>query len=179
MLKLIPLALLLAASTAGGQATAASASAPVGAVAEAGALWKTSSSYLLRAAERAPDSAFAFRPVSTVRTFGQLIGHVAGSQRMFCAMALGEAPAAEDVIEKSATTKAALVAALRESNAYCARAYAMSDADASANIDVFGARRTKRFALMMNATHDDEHYGNVVTYMRILGMVPPSSQPSP
>jgi uncharacterized damage-inducible protein DinB len=114
-----------------------------------------------------------------VRTFGELIGHIAGSQRMYCALALGETPPAEDAVEKSATTKAALVQALKESNDYCARAYQQTDAATTGMVDVFGQQRSKLFTLYGNVTHDSEHYGNIVTYMRINKMVPPSSRPRP
>ncbi len=171
--------LLLAAGPAAAQTGApAPAAPPMTPVAEARALWMQASAFLTRAADGTPDSSFAFRPTPAVRSFGQLIAHVAGAQRMFCGLALAEPTGSEDDIEKSATTKAAIVAALRESNSYCARAYTMSEADAAAVIDLFGAPRTKRYALLMNATHDNEHYGNVVTYMRLMGMVPPSSQPA-
>jgi len=69
-----------------------------------------------------------------------------------------------------------LVAALKASNAYCAKAYAIGTAAASALIDVFGEKNTKVGALALNAVHDGEHYGNIVTYMRMQGKVPPSSK---
>ena len=43
-------------------------------------------------------------------------------------------------------------------------------------MNVFGRERTKLYLLTMNAIHDWEHYGNIVTYMRLKGMTPPSSQ---
>ena len=86
---------------------------------------------------------------------------------------------AEDEIEKSTTAKAQLVAALRASSEYCRRAYAQTDAAAAAEATVFGEKQTRIAALTLNAVHDAEHYGNVVTYFRIKGMVPPSSQPRP
>jgi uncharacterized damage-inducible protein DinB len=172
MLK--PLLLLLVVGPSlGAQTPAASAASPV---TDSRMLWTEVSDYITRAAAAAPDSVYAYRPTPAVRTFGQLVGHVAGAQRMFCAAALGEKAANEDDIEKSSTTKAALVEALRQSNAYCTRAYAMSDATAAGAVDLFGARRSRLFVLLMNATHDNEHYGNIVTYMRMQGMVPPSSQ---
>ena len=143
------------------------------------AQWEAQSAYLLRAAEQMPEADYAFKPVATVRSFGQLIGHVAGAQNAICAMALGEPEKSEDEIEKSATTKAQLVAALRASSEYCRRAYAQTDAAAAAEATVYGEKQTRIAALAMNAVHDGEHYGNVVTYFRIKGMVPPSSQPRP
>jgi uncharacterized damage-inducible protein DinB len=83
---------------------------------------------------------------------------------------------AEDAIEKTAKTKAALVAALKASTAYCEKAYALAPAKFADSIEMFGGKQTKIGALMLNAVHDGEHYGNVVTYMRLKGMVPPSSK---
>jgi uncharacterized damage-inducible protein DinB len=160
-------------------ALAQKAPAADAAVAAIRSQWEAQAGYLLRAAEQMPDSNYAFRPVATVRSFGQLIGHVAGSQNAMCAMALGDPERAEDEIEKSATTKAQLVVALRASSEYCRRAYAQSDAAATAEGTVYGEKQTRIAALAMNAVHDAEHYGNVVTYFRIKGLVPPSSQPRP
>ena len=134
------------------------------------------SNYFTRAAEAMSEADYAYKPVATVRTVGELVGHVAGAQNMMCAIALGETPKSEDDIEKSAKTKAALVAALKASNEYCARAYALTDANAAAMTKLFGQDRSKMFVLSLNATHTGEHYGNMVTYMRMKGMVPPSSQ---
>jgi uncharacterized damage-inducible protein DinB len=142
------------------------------------AVWELLSGYVLQSAEQMPDTAYAFRPTPEVRTFGQLIGHVAGAQYMMCAAALGEAEKAEDDIEKTKTSKADLVTALKASSDYCRRAYSQSDASASASTKLFGQTQTRMFALAINASHDGEHYGNIVTYFRIKGMVPPSSRPS-
>jgi uncharacterized damage-inducible protein DinB len=138
--------------------------------------WGIMSGYFTRAAEQMPESDYSYKPVATVRSFGELIGHVAGAQNMFCAAALGDSQKSEDDIEKSAKTKAALVAALKASNEYCAKAYQMSDAATAGMIKLFGQDRSKAFALSLNAAHVGEHYGNLVTYLRMKGMVPPSSQ---
>ena len=137
------------------------------------------SRYFTAAAEQLPEADYSFRPVKTVRTIGQLIGHVAGANIDICAAALGEAQKGEDDIEKTVTTKAGLVAALKASNEYCARAYAMTDAASAGRTTLFGQDQSKAFALSLNAAHVGEHYGNIVTYMRIKGLVPPSSQPRP
>lgn len=139
-------------------------------------LWMQATRSVTRAAEQMPEADYAYRPVETVRTFGQLVGHIAGAQAMMCAVALGEAPPAEDAVERAATSKAALVAALKESTAKCEKAYAQTDDAAAAPASLFGMNTTRLFALGMNALHNGEHYGNMVTYMRMKGMVPPSSQ---
>ena len=152
--------------------------AGLAAVATARAQWETTIGYIVKAADQVPEASYSYKPTPAVRSFGEIIGHVAGAQHLFCAPALGEAPGKEDDVEKTATTKAALVAALKASNDQCRRAYALSDAQATKMVKLFGADQTVLFALMENAVHDSEHYGNIVTYMRMLGMVPPSSQPS-
>jgi len=170
------LTMILAVPAAAQQAASSSSSSGVGA---AKGMWQQMTSYLTAASEQMPEKDYAFRPTHDVRTFGEMIGHVAGAQRMICAAALGEKPTAEDAIEKTVTTKAGLVAALKASTQYCDRAYAQTDAASAAPISLFGMSMTRMGALVLNATHNSEHYGNLVTYMRIRGMVPPSSQPTP
>jgi uncharacterized damage-inducible protein DinB len=155
------------------QQSAPAANASVSAVK---ANWQSIHNYILRSAEQAPDSIYAFKPAPTVRSLAQLFAHVAGAEKMFCAMITGDAPQAEDEFEKGELTKARMVAALKASGAFCEKAYAISDADAQKMIDVFGRQQTRMYALTMNATHDGEHYGNIITYLRINGLVPPSSQ---
>lgn len=128
------------------------------------------------AAEEWPEADYGYKPIATVRSFGELVAHVAGSQDMICGVVLGEPPAAEDAVEKAATTKDAIVAALKASTEHCAKAYAMTDKQGTDAVELFGGPNTKMGALALNAVHDGEHYGNVVTYMRMKGMVPPSSR---
>ena len=146
-------------------------------MANAAALFSSVQGYITQAAADMSEAQYSFRPTADVRTFGELIGHIAGSQKMFCAIAMGEQPPAEDAVEKSAKTKAALVAALKESNDYCAKAYKQTDAAAAATVDLFGEKHSRMFTLLENVTHDNEHYGNIVTYMRMNHMIPPSSKP--
>lgn len=142
-------------------------------------IWSMVIEYVTAAAEQVPDSSYSFRPVPTVRTFGQLVAHIAGSQDMFCAQVLGEKANPSDLIEKTVTGKAALLAALKASTEHCKKAYAMSDANAmKRTVTTFAGERSALWTLLYNTVHNDEHYGNIVTYMRMLGMVPPSSQPS-
>lgn len=146
------------------------------AVATTRAVWLSNANYIAQSAEDMPEAKYAYKPTPEVRSFGQLIGHVAGSQYMFCAAALGEPARAEDNIEKTKTSKADLVAAMKASTAYCEKAYAMTDAATQAEITMFGQKQNKFWLLVMNASHDGEHYGNIVTYLRLNGMVPPSSK---
>jgi uncharacterized damage-inducible protein DinB len=169
------LALSLVAASMGAQVQQGSVVSGPG-VAAAKANWMDAHNYIERSAQMLPDSLFSWSPIAGVRTFAQLFGHIAGSEMMFCADVTGDKAKEEDAIEKTATTKTALVAALKEAATYCQKAYSMTDAQAAGTMQLFGRERTKVFALVSNATHDWEHYGNLVTYLRMKGMVPPSSQ---
>lgn len=138
-------------------------------------LWDLFTQYITTVAEEIPESTYAFRPTPEVRSLGQLIGHAANAQYLFCSTALGE-PGLKDDIEKTRTRKSDLVSALKESTKYCARAYEQTDRAAQRSIKLFGEQRTRLFALGLNATHNAEHYGNLVTYLRLNGIVPPSSR---
>lgn len=131
---------------------------------------------LLKSAEKMPEENYGFKPVDTVRSYGQILGHLADAQYMFCSMALGEKNPALD-IEHTKSSKADLIAALNAAFAYCDKAYdSMTDASAVQTIKLFGSDAPRLSALTVNNMHDLEHYGNLVTYMRMKNIVPPSSE---
>jgi uncharacterized damage-inducible protein DinB len=166
---LLLLALLPAPALAQGGADANTA---VGGVAST---YRQAMTYIIAAAEQMPEADFGFKPTPEVRSFGQVVGHIANAQFMICSAALGEASPATQNYEQ-VTDKAALIEGLRGSSAVCDRAYAMSDESALQVVQLFGQERTRLAVLVLNAAHDFEHYGNLVTYLRLKGMVPPSSQ---
>ena len=134
---------------------------------------------LSRSAEKMPEENYSFKPVDTVRSYGQIVGHVADAQYLFCSLALGEKNPGLD-IEHTKTSKADLVVALNTAFAYCDKAYdSMTDASATQTIKLFGNEAPRMSALLVNNMHNMEHYGNLVTYMRIKGIVPPSSEQPP
>ena len=126
---------------------------------------------LLAAAEQMPEADYAFRPTPEVRTFGQLVAHIAEYQFIYCGQVKGEQQ--QPTIERDKHTKAELIAALRQGFAYCDPVYTQITDAAGAQTT---GRRTKLVQLMVNVSHNNEHYGNIVTYMRLRGKVPPSSQ---
>jgi uncharacterized damage-inducible protein DinB len=134
---------------------------------------------LAEAAENMPTEEYAFKPTPQVRTFGQLVGHVASANFYFCAQAKGEKPPSTTNYETIAG-KAALVKALNDSLAYCDAVYnATTDANFSQVVKTPGPRGdrdiTRGAILVFNTTHNNEHYGNLVVYMRLKGHVPPST----
>ena len=133
------------------------------------------------AAAKMPEENYSFKPTPDVRSFGQLVGHVADANYMFCAQASGEANPSKN-IEKTKTSKADLVAAIKDSVAYCGKVFDnMTDASGSQMTKFRSFNLAKLTILSLNTAHTDEHYGNMVTYLRLKGIVPPTSenQPSP
>jgi uncharacterized damage-inducible protein DinB len=135
---------------------------------------------ILKAAEEMPEDNYSFKPTPDIRSFGQLIGHVADAQYLFCTAVSGEKSPATKSAEKMDTTKAALVEDLKAAFAYCDKVYGdMTDAKAAEMVKFFGRENPKLGVLSFNNMHNYEHYGNIVTYLRLKSLVPPSSQPKP
>jgi uncharacterized damage-inducible protein DinB len=131
---------------------------------------------LLRSAEKMPEENYGFKPVESVRSFGQILGHTADAQYLFCSIVLGETNPAPKV-EQTKTSKADLIAALKTAFAYCDKAYGgMTDASAPQMAKLFGRDIPKLGVLTINNMHNMEHYGNLSTYLRIKNLVPPTSE---
>ena len=132
---------------------------------------------LLRSAEKMPEENYSFKPTDAVRSYGQIIGHVADAQYLFCSVALDEKNPSLN-IEQTKSSKADLIAALKDAFAYCDKAYGgVTDASATQTVQLFGGETPKLGVLNVNNLHSIEHYGNLVTYMRLKNIVPPTSEP--
>jgi hypothetical protein len=154
--------------------------APLPGVAEAAeAMFRGPRQFILRAAEKMPDEHFAFRPTPEVRTFGEILGHIADGYNLVCSMAIGDPPPADIYQnEKTKKTKAELIAALKSGAEYCDSVRAKLSGERGAELIDFARARVPRITVMFSNTgHAWEHYGNLVTYMRLKGIVPPSSEP--
>jgi uncharacterized damage-inducible protein DinB len=142
-------------------------------------IYAISKSDILGSVDKIPEEMWSFQPTKEVRTIAQLFAHVADAQYEFCGVAAEGKSVSKD-IEKTQKTKADIVSALRGAFAYCDGAYAkMTDTSAAEMVSFSGMRITKLGAMDFNTAHTMEHYGNLVTYMRIKGIVPPSSDPRP
>jgi uncharacterized damage-inducible protein DinB len=142
-------------------------------------LWTQIKTNLVKAAEKMPEENYSFKPTPDVRSFGQLIGHVTDAHYGFCTGAMDASAAKKGPgAEKGLTSKADLVAALKASVEYCDGAYnSLTDATLASKGKLFGRmERTYNNILSFNVAHDNEHYGNIVTYMRLKTLVPPSSE---
>ena len=146
-------------------------------VADAKPGWAAISANIVKAAEKMPEEEYSFRPATTVRSYGQLIGHIIDAHYLFCGPLSAENKTPPDA-EKKLTSKADLVKTLKESVGYCNAAIErLTDAQAAETVKLFGRDKARLSVLYMNIAHDNEHYGNLVTYLRIKGLVPPSSEP--
>lgn len=132
---------------------------------------------VLEAAQKMAEADYGFKPAEGVRTFGQLVGHVANAQYLFCSPVKGEANPNQGQNHEKLATKADLVAALEKAFTYCDGVYAaLTDQQAHQLITLFGMEMSKVTALYGNVAHTFEHYGNIATYMRVKGLVPPSTE---
>jgi uncharacterized damage-inducible protein DinB len=144
------------------------------------AQYATLKTNLMGSAEKMPADQFAFKPTPDVRTYGQLFGHTMATQYAYCSTVKGEpSPALNKDLEK-VTDKATVIQMVKDSFAYCDDAFAaLSNANALEMITQGAAPNQRQIAranqLTMLIVHGNEHYGNLVTYMRMKGIVPPSS----
>ena len=117
------------------------------------------SGWILKAAEMVPADKYSYKPAPTVRTFGELLGHIADGSNYFCGRALGRNVQWSDANATGKVDKAAIAPKLKEALDACAAAH-----------------ETGQLApLIANFGHVNLHYGNMTTYMRMLGLVPPST----
>ena len=142
--------------------------------------WNNIKRNISESANQMSEENYTFKPTPEVRSFGAILAHVAGASYVFCAAAKGEkTPFAEDYFENNATTRDAIVKATSDAIAYCDGAFmALTDASAGQiGPNAFGSDQVPHVNnLVGQIAHDSEHYGNLVTYFRLKGMVPPSSK---
>lgn len=136
---------------------------------------------LLAAADAMPEDGYSFIPANGERDFGGWVGHVAQAQLGSCSRIAGQTPdqATMTMLQAEASgakqSKADLVAALKKSFDACDAAYnGLTDANAAEPAPGRG-NNTKISALAGNTAHDNECYGSMAVYLRLKGIVPPST----
>lgn len=123
--------------------------------------FKEVSGWLAQTADLIPADKYSYKPIGTVRSAGEMLAHAVDGMHWYCGMATGNKVEWSDATEKGRIDKPTIVAALKRATDRCAGIYA----DPKSRIDqLFG-----------NVAHSNLHYGNLVTYMRMLGLKPPSS----
>jgi uncharacterized damage-inducible protein DinB len=173
----VPVAVLLAAGVAAAQ-TPSNPPAPPQSISLSDGLkraWAGVKQNVVEAAQKMPEENYSFKPTPAVRSFGEVIGHIIGGNYLYCSRASGEA-APKTEFEKLAT-KAELVKALEESVAACDAVITKITDDALVQKVKAGNNEMARGIFVAGViAHANEHYGNLVTYMRLKGLVPPSTE---
>ena len=182
-LSAVSLVLVLTASTATAQAPApAQPRPPQTYAAFLQAQYATLKRNIIGSAEKMPAERYAFKPVPEVMTYAGLLGHIIDTQYFYCnAVKGGSNPADGKGLDKL-TEKSVLVPAVIAAFAYCDDVFTgLTDGNAMEMLTIGTAPNQRQVArvnqLTMVIVHGNEHYGNLVTYMRIHGIVPPSSSP--
>ena len=155
---------------------------PVGAIVQKS--FDAFANYLIVAAQMMPEAGYSFRPTADVRTFGEQINHATGANYLFCNQA-GVPPAFERRNApnlQSVTTKSAIVKALEDSVTYCSSLIAAASEawllESAPNLGGAGSGRitgARAYALIYAGIHGAEDYGTITTYLRMQGLVPPST----
>jgi hypothetical protein len=152
---------------------------PTTVVAEVQSMFNTLKGYITKAADQFPEDSYNWQPKPEVRTWGGLISHIVDDNNNACWTLAGDAakPPALDADGKPTVAgkdlkKADIVKVLAESFARCDKAFAAVTPDTMMERQ---GSRTKIGVLIYDTQHISEHWGNIVTYMRLQGMVPPST----
>lgn len=174
---LLTLGIAPAAITAqtGGTAPARPAAPGITAVSSLKTIYDRVKDYVTRSAEQMPESNYPFKPVPEVRSFGGIIGHLVNENYGSCAISTGRTNPNVRDFEK-VTSKEELVTAIKASYAFCDAVFTRPDASFMEETEIFGMKMSRMSVAIMTTTHNYEHYGNLITYFRLKGMVPPSSQ---
>ncbi len=135
---------------------------------------------LIAAAEKMPAEHFSFKPTSDVRSYAEIFGHIINTNYMACSGLRGEANPNKDDLEKTLKTKEDVVKAVKASFEYCdASMNGLTEANLKETFKNGAREIPKTSPLLLLIAHSQEHYGNLATYLRIKGIVPPSSEPPP
>ncbi len=128
---------------------------------------------LMKTAEKVPEEDYSFKPTPDIRTFAEVMQHVISAQMHSCGAVTGE----QKSVPSDLKTKPAIVDALRQAFAECDKAYSsLTDANMTEMIQTPRGQHSRLAALMGNTTHDAEQYGILSVYMRLKGIIPPSSE---
>ena len=168
------LILMCAAMLVGGAAGQAPAG-PTGPAAEVQRSYAAVKTNILKSAENMPAEHYALKPTPEIRTFGRVVNHITEAQSHSCGIANG----VKDIAKPPADTadKAAIVAGLKASFAECDKAYAaLTDANLTEMLAAGPGKRSRVGLLWGNVSHDNEQYATLALYMRLKGLVPPSSE---
>ena len=132
---------------------------------------------ILKAADKMPAENYSFKPTPDIRTFARVVNHVTEAQLHICGAANNTDPSALVKVPAETADKATIVEALKASFAECDKAYSgLTDANATEMLQAGPAKRSRLSMLWGNVAHDNEQYATLSLYLRLKGIVPPSSE---
>ena len=130
-----------------------------------------------KAADKMPPADYSFKPTPDIRTFARVVNHVTEAQLHICGAANKTDPSALAKVPAETADKATIVEALKASFAECDKAYSgLTDANATEMLQMGPAKRSRLSLLWGNVAHDNEQYATLSLYLRLKGIVPPSSE---
>ena len=134
---------------------------------------------VLKAADKMPAGDYGYKPTPEVRTFARVLNHVTEAQLRSCGAVNGTPAEKVDSTKVPGETadKDTVITALRASFAECDKAYAaLTDANMTESFSAFGSKRSRIGLMWGNVSHDNEQYATLALYLRLKGLVPPSSE---
>ncbi len=132
---------------------------------------------ILKAADKMPAESYSYKPTPEIRTFARVVNHVTEAQGHSCSAANGTAPSTLPIVPAETAEKATIVAALQASFNECDKAFAsLTDANLNEMLTAGPARRSRIGLLWGTVSHDNEQYATLALYLRLKGLVPPSSE---
>lgn len=140
--------------------------------------WNRASRDIIDVAEAMPAEKYSFKPTPEVRTFAEQLLHIAGSNYLYVDSAKGQKTGPEDLSSEKYKTKADIVKVLRESfDAGTAAISPQTDAQMSEPVkSPYGTAMISRYGFWSSQIrHGAEHYGQLVVYLRLNGIVPPAT----
>jgi len=173
---------LMMSSVGFGQAPAATSapavpSGPTGPAAEVQRSYAALKANILKAADKMPAEDYAFKPTPEVRTYARVVNHISEAQLRSCGAANHTTPADAAKVPPETADKAAIVEALKASFAECDKAFAsLTDANLGEMFDLGQTKRSRVGLMWGTVSHDNEQYATLALYMRLKGLVPPSSE---
>ena len=170
----VSLLILLSAATA--RAQSQPAPSPAEATLRA---WNEAYGMLIEMAEDFPEEKYDYKPTPEVRTFAEQLLHVTGSPYFFISVCKGERRGEQDFSREKHKTKAEVVAALKkaaEAGATFIREQGDAGLNKPAKLPWESETRNALWVWNVGARHAGEHYGQLVVYYRLNGIVPPASR---
>jgi uncharacterized damage-inducible protein DinB len=140
--------------------------------------WNEIGRKLTAMAEDFPEDKYDFKPTPAQRSFAEQLLHAAGSSYFFTNAVMGQKLPAEDPKRDQYKTKADIVAFVKKSVADGAAAIQSKGEKGLMQTVVYGDQKARVLDIANGLIeHSGEHYGQLVVYYRLAGLVPPESRP--